>query len=257
MSSSRGKTLFMIFELKTIALIVLAIIVVYVGYQTIRIRNLIAISQTLINATEPFQGAVDEAEYSMLVLGDSTAYGVGAESPEKSLPGRVAILLNANVENHAKSGATVDYVSGQIKSTIQKEYDYILIQAGANDIVGLGSLGETAASMDALLGHAKEKSDRVIFLTAGKVGKAPLFPKLFGWIFTHRAKELRARFLALAEKHDALYVDIYAAPDHFSGNKAKYYAIDTFHPSGDGYGLWFDTTKEALKKKWPELVHEE
>jgi lysophospholipase L1-like esterase len=237
---------------KAALIICLVCLVGYVSYEYVRIRNLIAISMRIVESTQPFDGSFGDR--SVLVLGDSTAFGVGAKDPRESLPGRIAKLLSASVENLSKSGADVDAVAEQLSKASRGRYDMILIQAGGNDIVGIGNLEAVEERMDSVLVRAAEKTDRVVFLTAGKVGKAPLFPLSLGWVLTLRAADLRRRFSNLADRRNALYIDIYGAPDKFSEDPTRYYAADEFHPSGDGYGLWFEIVRPALEKRWPEMI---
>ena len=59
----------------------------------------------------------------MLVLGDSTAVGIGAMRPEESVAGRVSNFLNADrVENYAVSGAVTNDLNEQMKNAALPKY---------------------------------------------------------------------------------------------------------------------------------------
>ena len=226
----------------------------YGCYEYIRITSLARKSAELVSQSRSFERA--EGSRSMLVLGDSTAVGVGASSPQESVPGRVSSTLDASVENYATSGAIMKEIGGQFSKAKRTRYDLIVIQGGANDVVQFKSLSETVASADRLLARASALSDHVILLTAGRVGDAPLLPRLSGAFFNARARALRSDLMALAEKYGALYIDLYGNnSDIFASDPKRYYARDMFHPSSDGYAVWFTEIDTAMITRWPDFVH--
>ena len=81
----------------------------------------IKISKELVDKTISYKKSGSDFSKKLLVLGDSTAVGVGAGSPEQSIPGRLAGRLDFTyVENHAVSGATIKDLSNQINKISQK-----------------------------------------------------------------------------------------------------------------------------------------
>lgn len=232
-------------------LIILAIVVVaYVGYEYVRISRLVRISTGLVESAKPFVRA--EGLRSMLVLGDSTAVGVGSAASE-SVAGRLSTALDMSVENYSKSGARTDDVGGQLKQIHNTKYDVILIQVGANDVIRFLSIRAARDSINAILTKAGELSDHVVLLTGGKIGNAPLFPKPFGFLWIERAATLRGEFVDAAQKHDAVYVDLFNTADAFDAEPERYYASDGLHLTSEGYRFWFEETRKAIEKKWPEL----
>lgn len=179
-------------------------------------------------------------------LGDSTAYGVGAESPEVSTAGHVARTVGAAVDNEARSGARVSDVHEQITRAPQEKYDAVVIQVGANDIMYLSSLAQTTAQLRAVLLAAKEKSEHVVLLTCGDLGKAPLWPWPVGNFYTYRTKQFRSAFMATTQELGVTYIDIFSKPDVFATDPDRYYAPDRLHLSGEGYGVWAQYITDAL-----------
>jgi len=230
----------------------LLVVAAYVAYEYIRMSALIRVSGVLVAEAQPYQSGTGTV--SVLVLGDSTAVGVGATSSE-SVAGRLGAYLHASVENHAKSGAVTADLAGQIAQAKNTRYDIVLIQIGANDIIRFHAPSTTAAQLDAALASLQPKSDRIVLLTAGKVGEAPLFPRLFGWLWTWQTARLREQFMTTLAKHNAAYVDLYAKPDPFNADPARYYAPDGLHLTGDGYAFWFDALRETVHSSWPDLSH--
>lgn len=232
-------------------LLILAVVAAaYVVYEFVRIGRLVRISSNLVSEARGFERS--DGTFSMLVLGDSTAVGVGALS-HTTVAGRLAIALDASVENYAKSGARTRDIKEQFREAQKPHYDLILIQIGANDVIRLASAEKTGETLDAALGDIAKKSDHVVLLTAGKIGDAPFFPRLFSGVWTHRAGALRERFKSIVEEYDGVYVDLFAKEDVFSSDPSRYYAPDGLHLTPDGYGFWYEKTEEAIREKWPEL----
>lgn len=58
-----------------------------------------------------------------------------------------------------------------------------------------------------------------------------------------------------AKQYNVTYIDLYEErnKDEFLKDPKKYFAKDMFHPSSDGYGLWYKKFKETLKENKIEL----
>ncbi len=233
-----------------IVLILLTLVLLYGVYEAIRVYSLSNKSRELIVSASAF--ARENGVRSMLVLGDSTAVGVGA-LPEDSVAGRLAILLDATVENYAVSGARVVDIIAQIEKSKKETYDLVLIQAGANYITHGTALADVRAELEKTLSKAASLSGRVVVLTAGKVGDAPLIPWFARKFLNQRTAKVRDVFIETTARHNAVYVDIYAHELNFSSDIPRFYAPDQFHLSGDGYGEWFSIVREYVEKAWPEL----
>lgn len=228
-------------------------ILVYAFYCIFLFWNAAQKSAPLIVATPPYNHEDPALTKSMLVLGDSLAVGVGAP-PEATIAALLGKSFNANVSNFGKSGAQTKDLEMQLAAAPQKRFDLILIQIGANDIIQMRSLAKAEANMDRALAMVRKKSDRVVFLTSGNVGDAPLWPFPLPYLYEARTRDLRARFMRLAEKHDALYVDLYARGNIFASDPTRFYAADSLHLTSEGYAKWFEIISADIASKWPELV---
>ena len=224
--------------------------VAYDGWKILRARSL---ASGIIAKSRPFERNDETRAKTILVLGDSTAVGVGS-SPEQSVPGRMSAWLDANVENYAKSGARAVDLAAQLSRAKHSRYDFVLIQIGANDVIHFALLDKANANLASALRQAKTLSDRVVVLTAGNIGSAPVFGFPLNWVISARTRALRERFMATTEREGAIYIDIYARPDPFASEPEKYYAPDGLHLTGEGYRFWFSIVKEYVQKKWPEIA---
>ena len=230
-----------------------ALVIIYGAYCVYLFWSAAQKSAPLVEAAQPFNREDPSYSQSILVLGDSLAVGVGAPA-NKTIAARLADVMHANVANFGKSGAHTSDLMQQMALAQKSHYDLILMHMGANDIIQLMSISAAALNMDRALEKAKEKSDHVVFLFAGNIGDAPLWPWPFKSIYKSKSLDLRARYAQLALKHDALFIDIYAKGPVFESDPKRYYAPDNLHLSADGYEKWFEFITESVQEKWPALL---
>lgn len=235
--------------IKIIFLGVAALALITFVYYGARFMSAIQRSKVLAQKSVPF--TLDKGPgFSMLVLGDSTAVGVGADKPEDSVPARVAATQHAtHVENYGVSGAIVDDLPIQITEAIQSSYDLILVQIGGNDITRLHPAVQTARMLVSIL-KALPPSKQVVVISAGDVGAATIIPPFFRPIFTKLNLAYHAEFTKALTAEGYTYVNIHAFPDNylFTSQPEIYLASDGFHPSSAGYGIWFNAIKPHLKQ---------
>lgn len=180
---------------------------------------------------------------TLLVIGDSTAVGTGAELPDNSVAGRLSRLVpDVEIINRAEDGARTGEVVLQLGAAPGTAYDVILIQSGGNDILWLTGLRRLRAAMTALLNEAKARAGHVVMMSTGDVGAAPAFPTPVDWLYSWQTRRVRELLVELTTHLDVEYIDLYdpGAENPFNANPEKYYAADGLHPSDEGYRLWFE-----------------
>ncbi|MAJ97230.1 MAG: hypothetical protein CMI56_01265 [Parcubacteria group bacterium] len=232
-------------------LIICGAIFIYGTYEAVRVYQLVHTSKKLVEESMPYTTDKRKDQKSMLVLGDSTAVGVGAVSKE-SVAGKIATALNASVENHAQSGARLRDVVRQFDTVQEERYDTILIQAGANDAIYGTSDMEIKENISIVLRKAKKLSTDVVFLTSGDIGEAPLWPVGISQYMTYRTNKVRDIVLTQTARNDVIFVDLYTSETPFKEDPVRYYASDFLHLSGEGYGVWADLVLEKIYEQWPE-----
>ncbi|MEN9561552.1 MAG: hypothetical protein RIQ56_825 [Candidatus Parcubacteria bacterium] len=233
--------------------IILGVVVVVALYNTWKIVRAFSIARPLVQTAVAFNLEDPSLEKTVLVVGDSTAVGVGGKG-ELSVPGRLSQWLNASIENYGKSGARTRDITEQLSRAKLARYDLLLIQIGANDVIYFSSIGRTQQELLEVLHLAKKKSDKVLLLTAGDIGDAPVFSFPINEIFSARTRALRKHFSETAARLGIVYVDIYAKPSPFGSDPTRYYAPDGLHLSGDGYGYWFSIVQKYVQENWPNIV---
>lgn len=229
-------------------LILVFIILTFFAYYSFKIMGTVKVSRTLIRDSKPFSIESEDNSKTMLVLGDSTAAGVGASSPEASVPGLVATLIKAtDVENYAFSGALISDIPREIARAKRREYDLILVQVGANDIIRFHDADKSAAALSGEL-KSLPRHSKLVVIVAGNVGGAAAIPWFLKAYYTHLTIRYHASFAKNIGEMGGTYVNLYTDPsqDPIVLEPKKYLASDGFHPSNFGYMFWFQKVKAAL-----------
>ena len=235
--------------MKLLFLLFLGIFVLLVTYYGVVLYQKVAVSKELVKRAVGFEKLTTDMSKSLLVLGDSTAVGVGATGGDDTVAGRLAEGMKAShVRNVAISGAVVHEIEEQLSRATGAHYHTILLQVGANDVLQLHSLPEVARELDSVLETLRERGDRVIVLMAGNVGAAAIIPPPLRPLYTKRTLSYHRAFAEVAARHGAIYVNLYAPPetDPFLSHPETYFAPDGLHPSGAGYALWYKRLTEVV-----------
>ena len=190
---------------------------------------------------------------SILVVGDSTAVGTGG-APQESVAGRLAEHYSANVENRAVNGAQLKDVAQQLREALSESYDFVVIHAGANDVIYGSTYADMQKYASEVAAEAVKLSERVVLITSGDIGEAPIWPFPLGSIFTKRTEKAREIIKPTVEENGAAYVDLFAMDTPFARDPKRYYAPDFLHLSGDGYEVWFNAIRTTIETHWEEYA---
>lgn len=230
---------------KVICLVFIVYLVVITGRSLILFqhsRKLFRFSATF--PTSYSVGDIAKPATKLLVFGDSTAVGIGADQLQSSFSYRIAQQLadsehQIQVINYARSGARIaDIVANQLPAQLPDRPLDIFISVGANDATHLTNPDHYHQSwqriFDWLMTHP---IDRIIISSAPDMGLTPALPFGFRQLVGARAKaeniwlqaEIARRQLPIS------YLDIY---NQAKLDRSDLYAADRFHPSSSGYQKW-------------------
>lgn len=225
-----------------------AILVLYIVGSGIRFAWLASTGKGLAEKAVKFERRTEGATFKVLVMGDSSAFGVGASDPAHSLPGLLgARLPKASIENVAISGERTAAVARQLDSASQPHYDMALLQIGGNDVTHVTSIPDTTRNLAATIDQLKTRADKVVVLTSGDFASAPIWPWPLNLFYGQHNRKLQKAFATTTAEHGATYVSIVDYEDaHGIKKDATYYAADGFHPNDKGYAGWFDAVDETL-----------
>ena len=232
-----------------IVLIVCIVLIVFFAHDIWNIRMYVKKSEVLVRMATPYERNGAESTRHILMLGDSTAVGVGANDPTLTTAGRLAREYpKSSLTNISKSGWRASELRDAYLNVPSTRADLVVIQIGANDIINFTPLDTLRTDVGAIITRAKETSERVVILHSGNVGLAPIFPGYIAHFLSKRTLAVRDLYIALAREHHIAYVDLYRTKetDFFLTDIDKFYANDHFHPSGFGYEDWFTQIQASI-----------
>ena len=151
--------------------IIIGAVIAYGIYLYLPIRSALQKDETLLPATVAFQQRLTHPSMHILVMGDSTAVGVGAIPNTLSIAGRLGNQFpTAEVVNDSKSGIVTGELMSMIQAHSKEHYDLVVLQIGANDVVHFTDLNAVRADLRSVLAMAHQMSPHIIVLTAGNIG---------------------------------------------------------------------------------------
>ena len=192
---------------------------------------------------------LQNASHRLLVVGDSTAVGLGAHSIEDSLAGRLARdFPQASIENRAELGARIACVLKQL-ADVDASYDAVLIAAGGNDILRRTPYCELGVALEAVITRARQVAPLVIVVNSGNVGGAPLFGWPLSIVLSRRSLQVRRIFAQTCRRMRAQFVNLTFVPrrDPFGRQRERYFAEDGLHPSSAAYQYCYDILKRRTR----------
>ena len=193
----------------------------------------------------------DEDAIKLLVIGESTAAGVGARTHKAALAGQFARFLSRRIGKSVnwrvigRSGITIRETIHELVPRIPDEhFDYILVALCGNEVLKLRSPRTFRRDMLEFLGILREKNpDAVVFITnAPAIRLSPVLPQPIKFILGHLSalhdKNIREFTAPMAK---ILY---FPQPTEVSEG----FFADGIHPSEKGYTLWSERMIETLLK---------
>jgi lysophospholipase L1-like esterase len=214
------------------------------------ISEKIKISEELVKkSAAPYTQKLLQSETRILILGDSTAAGVGARDVKESVAGRFgADFPGAYIINQGVPGRDLRELLNDFPRYPTKHLKLALVMVGANDIIRFTKLSHIKRDINAVLEKATLMADNVLFLHSGNIGTAPFFPKTIGWLMSARTRQVRNIYKEAAARFGAIYVDLYASRsrDPFLKDIGRFYAPDGLHLTGEGYKIWYEKIRAAM-----------
>ena len=165
----------------------------------------------------------------LVVVGDSTAIGTGADSLADALPGRLGKLLGARWRAVGRNGATAsDVLRDHIDDAAGGPADVSVLLVGWNDAMKLRSPRAFARDLGALVDRLRAASPdgRVVVVLPPEFRAFTVLPGVLRSALGAHAAGLARVAARVAGEHGAL-----VAPGFDGGSVAA----DRFHPDGAGY----------------------
>ncbi len=197
----------------------------------------IARTERLGEAAGPRAGCVGAGpELRLLIVGDSSAAGVGVAEQSQALAGRMLAHLAPHAcvtwELRARSGATVRAAPGLLAGA--GACDVAVLALGVNDVLRETRPARFAHRYGALIGMLRTVHDARLILASAvpPLGQFPAFPAPWRDHLGRRAARLDAELHAVCLATGAVHVpfDIPLSPQML--------ARDGFHPGAPIYAEW-------------------
>ncbi|SFL17745.1 SGNH/GDSL hydrolase family protein [Shimia haliotis] len=183
--------------------------------------------------------AGDGPPMRLLIIGDSSAAGVGATTQAKALSGQLVDHLSQTHRVHwrleAATSATTWVTLNHIETLMPQSVDVVVSALGVNDVTRATSLGTWVARQKQLADLMSATYGARLMVASGlpPMGLYPELPQPLRWVLGEQAKRLDRGLADLAARHPILThlpIDIPFEP--------RFQASDGYHPSEDAYALW-------------------
>jgi lysophospholipase L1-like esterase len=197
---------------------------------------------------------VSRPALSYVVMGDSTAAGVGAEYDAGiavSTSRELARRFRVTMVNVAVSGARMrDVRALQLARAGQLKPDVVLISAGANDVTHLTSIASMREDLRIIVAglRAANPNVRIVITGSPDMGAPPRVPRLLRGIASWRTRQVNRMFAAEAAAQRLELAPIAETTGPLFRRDHSLFATDRFHPNVRGYATWLPALNAALER---------
>lgn len=186
----------------------------------------------------------------LLVLGDSSAAGVGADTQAQALLGQIGHALGDAFTVHydlvAQTGARTADALAWVSDMKGARYDVVVIALGVNDVTKGTSLRRFVRRQIALIEWLTGPmgARQVILSGMPPVGRFPALPDPLRWVLGRQAKRFGQTLRHSVEGRDDVELFHFDAP--FDPDLM---ASDGFHPGPMVYALWGKAMAAQIKAR--------
>jgi lysophospholipase L1-like esterase len=190
----------------------------------------------------------------LLVLGDSTAAGVGVEDQADGLVGSLAAELASRsgrgVEWRAigENGANArDLLERFLDAALEQQYDFVFVSVGANDALGLRSRAVFRRDIRRVLDALRKRNPEATILMSSLPAffRFEALPEPLRWnLYLHSQSLEQAARNVVATMQG---ITMSSPPPPYTEG---FFATDLFHPSAAGYRDWACFALDELEPTW-------
>ncbi|MDV2439559.1 SGNH/GDSL hydrolase family protein [Acinetobacter gerneri] len=188
---------------------------------------------------------------SLLILGDSSAAGVGVDSQDDALSG--AIITELKDQYHldwtlqAKSGDTTKQVLRAVKSLDARNYDVVITSMGVNDVTKLSSAQTWMKLQTQLFEQIQQKFQPKLIIVSGvpPMQHFPALPNPLAWLFGKYAAQMNHHLEHWVANQDQFRFIQYDIKTFQALNLPM--ARDGFHPSKEIYAIWGEKVASFIR----------
>ena len=188
------------------------------------------------------------APLRLLIVGDSSAAGVGAAEQGQALAGQLSLALGAHRSVDwtlfAKTGATTRSTLRRLHTLSPSRYDIAVVALGVNDTTRGASAAAWTRRMTQLFDrlHHTYGAQHIYISQLPPMGRFPLLPQPLRWVLGRHAARLDRSLAQLCHIHpQAQYVVIDMEMD------TTLMASDGFHPGPQVYTIWAQILADQMR----------
>lgn len=171
---------------------------------------------------------------TVVVLGDSLSYGIGAE-PNQSYPSLLEKTTGWHIINAGIPGDTTAQGLERLNNLLEQHHPRLLmVELGGNDMLHQAPTEEIEKNLKTILAQAKQQGITTVLIA---IPKPSVFDAAFGDLVDHPLYEKLAK-----ETNTPLIANVFAKVLSKTSLKA-----DQIHPNAKGYEMVADEMQTALK----------
>jgi len=193
---------------------------------------------------DAYFGDPAEPALHLVMLGDSTAAGIGANAVEESVGGHLANLVAAehryvHLSSVAVSGSRTGDLGPQVSRALLTKPDVAVVLVGANDATHGTSPRRVRPALVGAIRRLRSAGVPVVLGTCPDLGAARAVARPLRDLLAAYGRLIAEVQATAAIREGAVVVDLAAATGPvFRAEPQATLSSDAFHPSSAGYDLW-------------------
>jgi lysophospholipase L1-like esterase len=199
-------------------------------------------------------GPVGGRVIRLVMVGDSTAAGVGVSAAADSVGGQLAIALAADglrviLSSVAVSGARASDLAGQLRRIpLDVRPDLAVLLIGANDATHASVPGQVGKEVGQAVRRLRAANAGVVVGTCPDMGAVPAIDEPMRAILGAFGRRVASMEAQNTRKSGGIPVDLATLTGPAFRHDHANFASDSFHPSAAGYKLWAQALLPAARK---------
>lgn len=220
-------------------------------------RHVRRVTPKLPEPPGPRSGEIGEgALLRLLILGDSAAAGVGAQSQDQALSGQLVQALSPHFRVRwvlqAQTGITTAQTLQQLREQPAEAFDVVVTSLGVNDVTGNCSPARWLQNKAQLLSLLQQQyhAQLVLLSELPPMHRFPALPQPLRWYLGAQAQRYNRGLQTLLLQHSDCRLVSVQVPS----NDTDLVASDGFHPGPGFYRLWGQQLAQDIRRHWPSAA---
>ena len=192
----------------------------------------------------------------LLIMGDSSAAGVGTDHQEQALSGqlinRLCMTHTVDWRVEATTGHTTLDTLDRLEALPKCQFDVVVTALGVNDVTHGTSRLKFINRQEQMVSLLKMKFSTRLILMSGvpPMQQFPALPQPLAWVLGQQAARLDQALANVAGRHAPLarHLPFDLPPDPALS------ATDGYHPNAAAYALWADRLADEITQSIQDFI---